>query len=279
MPATRSRRCATEPGWGDRISQGCLAVGPVAGIAGPGGRPCPRARLRFDRITHPRLRDLGKRWTRLRLTSGLSIGAARAGVDALIRFSDFLGLVGVASLADVDRPLLERYLAHAMSQPGGNNIKKHRIGSLNVFFQAVRQHGWDDSLPARAAFYTGDTPPIDVQVDRRLAEFVMTQIESPANLDRWADPSAKPVTLILTRCGLRVLERPVARVRLHRPRRQSAPYLRYFNTKMKREAAVPIDEELEAAIGEQQRRILERWPAGHCCCSRANAPTKGAELH
>ncbi len=31
---------------------------------------------------------------------------------------------------------------------------------------------------------------------------------------------------------------------------------------MKREAAVPIDEELEAAIGEQQRRILARWPDG-----------------
>ena len=34
------------------------------------------AGLRVDRIAHPRLRDLGKRWTRLRLTSGLSIGAA-----------------------------------------------------------------------------------------------------------------------------------------------------------------------------------------------------------
>ena len=31
---------------------------------------------------------------------------------------------------------------------------------------------------------------------------------------------------------------------------------------MKREAAVPIDEELEAAIGEQQRRVLDRWPDG-----------------
>lgn len=41
-----------------------------------------------------------------------------------------------------------------------------------------------------------------------------------------------------------------------------ARYLRYINTKMKREAAVPIDEELEAAIGEQQHRILQRWPDG-----------------
>jgi len=249
-------------GWEVEYPRDVWRLDRLPGIAGPGGRPCPRARLRFDRISHPRLRDLGKRWSRLRLTSGLSIGAARAGVDALTRFSDFLALVGVDSLADIDRPLLERYLAHAMSQPGGNNIKKHRIGSLNVFFQAVRQHGWDDSLPAGAAFYTGDTPPIGVQVDRRLAEFVMTQIESPANLDRWADPSAKLVTLILTRCGLRVSSALSLAFGCIVHDGQSAPYLRYFNTKMKREAAVPIDEELEAAIGEQQRRILERWPAG-----------------
>ena len=111
-------------GWEVEYPRDVWRLDRLPGIAGPAGRPCPRARLRFDRITHPRLRDLGKRWTRLRLTSGLSIGAARAGVDALTRFSDFLALVGVDSLADIDRPLLERYLAHAMSQPGGNDVEE-----------------------------------------------------------------------------------------------------------------------------------------------------------
>ena len=31
---------------------------------------------------------------------------------------------------------------------------------------------------------------------------------------------------------------------------------------MKREAAVPIDEELEQAIRGHQQRVLERWPKG-----------------
>jgi len=249
-------------GWENEYPRDVWRLDRLPGIAAPAGRPCPRDRLRFDRIIHPRLRDLGKRWTRLRLTSGLSIGAARAGVDALIRFSDFLALVGVDSLADIDRPLLERYLAHAMSQPGGNDAKRHRISALNVFFQAVRQHGWDDSLPGRAAFYAGDTPPIRTQVDRRLAEFVMTQVESPANLDRWSDPSGRVVTLILIRCGLRLSSALSLAFDCVVHDGQGAPYLRYFNTKMKREAAVPIDDELEAAIGEQQHRILGRWPDG-----------------
>jgi hypothetical protein len=45
--------------------------------------PRPRARLRFDRIAQSWLRGLGKRWMRLRLSSGLSIAAAKAGLDAL----------------------------------------------------------------------------------------------------------------------------------------------------------------------------------------------------
>lgn len=39
-------------------------------------------------------------------------------------------------------------------------------------------------LPGTAASYVGGTPPIPRQDDRRLAEYVMTQIEAPANLDR-----------------------------------------------------------------------------------------------
>ncbi|MET0414531.1 MAG: hypothetical protein ABW022_00730, partial [Actinoplanes sp.] len=62
-------------GWEIEYPRDVWRLDRLPGIAGPGGRPCPRARLRFDRISHSRLRDLGKRWTRLRLTSGLSIGA------------------------------------------------------------------------------------------------------------------------------------------------------------------------------------------------------------
>jgi hypothetical protein len=110
-------------------------------------------------------------------------------VDALICFSTFLTLVGIDALADVDRPLLERYLAHVTAQPGGHGMKKTRIGGLNLFFQNIRQNGWDDMLPGTAAFYLGDTPPVPEQVDRRLAEYVMTQVEAPANLDHWPNPA------------------------------------------------------------------------------------------
>jgi len=68
--------------------------------------------------------------------------------------------------------------------------------------------------------------------------------------------------MILTSCGLRISSAltlaydPVARDA------DGAPYLRYVNTKMKREALVPIDEELVGQIREQQQRVLHRWPSG-----------------
>jgi integrase len=252
-------------GWEIEYPQDVWRLHKLPGITVPTGRPCPRARLRFDRITQPWLRELAKRWTRLRLTSGLSIGAARGGVDAVTCFSKFLALTGVNAFADVDRPLLERHLAYVTSQPGGHGMKKTRIGGLNLFFQNIRQNGWDETLPGTAAFYPGDIPPVPEQVDRRLAEHVMTQIEAPANLDRWPSPAGRLITLVLTGCGLRISSALALGFDCVLHDGQGAPYLRYFNTKMRREAAIPIDEELEAAIRGQQRRVLDQWPDGTTC--------------
>ena len=144
-------------------------------------------------------------------------------------------------------------------------MKKTRIGALNLFFQAIRQNGWDDTLPGTAAFYPGDIPAVPEQVDRRLAEYVMAQIEAPASLDRWPNPAGRLITLILTRCGLRISSALALGFDCLLHDGQGAPYLRYFNTKMRREAAVPIDEELEAAIRDQQRRVLDQWPDGTTC--------------
>jgi integrase len=252
-------------GWQIEYPKDVWRLHKLPGITVPAGRPCPRARLRFDRIPQPWLRELAKRWTRLRLTSGLSIAAARGGVDALISFSRFLTLAGVDALADIGRPLLERYLAHVMSGPGGPGMKKTRIGGLNLFFQAIRQYEWDGTLPGTAAFYPGDIPAIPGQVDRRLAEYVMAQVEAPANLDRWPSPAGRLITLILTRCGLRISSALALGFDCLLHDGQGAPYLRYFNTKMRRQAAVPIDEELETDIRGQQRRVLDKWPGGTAC--------------
>ncbi len=90
----------------------------------------------------------------------------------------------------------------------------------------------------------------------------MSQIEQPDNLDRWPDTARRLVTIILIRCGLRVGDACALSFDCLIHDGQGAPYLHYFNHKMNRDAATPIDEEVEAAIRAQQQRVLQQWPAG-----------------
>ena len=179
----------------------------------------------------------------------------------LTRFVGFLP-PDVIGLLQVDRALLERYLADLHTAMTGHTTHTHHIGQLNTFLRAIRVHRWDETLPGNAVFVPEDFPKPRPLLPRSIAEHVMAQLEDPANLDRWPDPAHRLITLILIRCGLRIfdaLNLPLDPV-VHDT--EGAPYLRYFNHKMKREALVPIDEQLHRHLREQQQRLLEQWPAG-----------------
>jgi len=207
-------------------------------------------RLTFTPITQPWLRELVKRWLRWRLSTGLGLPVASRGLLALTRFARFCECIDIPTLADINRAVLERYLADLHAELAGSQRHGDHIGQLNMFLHAVRQHHWDDSLPATALVFTDDFPRRAERPPRALAEQIMAQIEDPANLARFANPSYRLATLILIRAGLRVTDA------LSLPRdclvtdADGAPYLRYDNHKMKRQALVPIDEQLHALIGE-----------------------------
>ncbi len=211
--------------------------------------------LRFTRIPQPWLRDLVKRWLRWRLGTGLGLTVASRGLLALTRFAVFCEHIDITALADIDRVVLKRYLADLHAELAGTQRHGDHIGQLNMFLHAVRQHHWDDSLPAIALVFSDDFPRRAERPPRALAEQVMAQIEDPANLARFTNPAYQLATLILIRAGLRVTDA------LSLPRdclvtdADGAPYLRYDNHKMKRQALVPIDEQLHALIGEQQTRV------------------------
>jgi Phage integrase family len=111
----------------------------------------------------------------------------------------------------------------------------------------------------------GIAPPMGAQAlcaHRALAAHVMAQVEQPASLARQGNPAYRLITLILIRGGLRISSAVTLTFDCVVTDADGAPYLRYHNTKMKREALVPIDDELHRLIGEQQQRTLQRFPAG-----------------
>ena len=161
MPAPSWRSSGTAPGgtWNTHATSGDCT--PFPGLIQNSGKiPGARNHLRFDRITQPWLRVLAKRWCRLRLTSGLAVGTVMTDMNVLTRFSRFLDQASptVDALAGVDRPLLERYLAWIAGELDSQTMKEDAVTCLNTFFRAIRQHGWDPTLPTTAVFFTGDTP-------------------------------------------------------------------------------------------------------------------------
>ena len=220
--------------------------------------------LRFAGIPQPWLRDLAKRWVRWRLSTGLGLeaGGGRP-VVVLTRFAQFLAAIGIESIERIDRPVLERYLADLRGDPTFTTQRRgSHIGLLNRFFAAVRQHRWDTSLPADALFFAEDYPKRQERLPRALAEHVMAQLEDPDNLARFADPAHRLITIILMRCGLRITDALRLRSDCVVTDAEGAPYLRYLNHKMKRDALVPIDEQLRELIAEHRTRTAQRWPAG-----------------
>jgi integrase len=229
------------------------------------------ARLRFDRIPQPWLRQLAKRWVRSRLGSGVGNAQVAADLLALTRFARFLaGALSQAAtltLAEVTREVLERYLADLASSTLSVGRRNADIGALNRFLQTIRQRHWDDSLPADAVLFPEDFLKRDHggRLPRALAEHVMAQVEDPGNLARWPDPAGRLVTMLLIGCGLRVGDATRLPLDCVIRAADGAPYLRYINHKLKREALVPIDDDLERQLQEQQRRVLDRWPGGAVC--------------
>ena len=222
------------------------------------------AAIDFAPIGQPWLAGLAKRWCRWRLSAGLSAGEAAQGVRVLRRFSAFLAAHAPgAGLASIDRPLLERYLADLSASSLSPSSRQGHVSALNGFLRDIRRHDWDDgSLPAAAVFYHEDYPKLGQRLPRAVAAHVMAQVEDPANLDRWGNPAYRLITVILIRCGLRISSAVTLAWDCVVTDAAGAPYLRYCNTKMKREALVPIDDELRAMISAQHDRVRLQRPDG-----------------
>ncbi len=219
--------------------------------------------LDFSGIPQQELKDLAKRWIRWRLSTGLGVDSGgRRPLRSLTRLAVFLDARGIVGTAGITRPVLEDYLADLHAAMAGRTGHRAHVSIIGMFLTAVRQHGWGPGLPPDARLFPGDQPPRMEFLPRALAGHVMAQIEEPGNLARQANPAYRLATVILIRCGLRISDALRLPFGCTVTDDSGAPYLRYFNHKMKREALVPVDDELLELIRGQQQRILDRYPAG-----------------
>lgn len=245
-------------GWDGEYPRDIWDLRQLRGPTGGGGG----RHLRFDRIAQPWLRELAKRWCRWRLSTGLARITLQHDVLALTRLSKLLSHAKhqhVTGLHQLTREDIEAFIADAHLTRGDSKATARLLSTLRTFLEDVRRHQWAPVHPA-AGIYPEDFPRHRQVRDRHLPEDVMRQLELPANLDRLATPQSRLITLILIRCGLRIGDATKLRLDCVIRDGDSHPYLRYINHKMRREAFVPLDDEVAEGIRAQQQRVRSSRP-------------------
>jgi integrase len=140
-------------------------------------------------------------------------------------------------------------------------VHSGHLTALKVFLDDVRLHEWAPGLPANATYYRGEIPNVRNSMPRFIDEFVMGQLEQEETFDRLPDLTTRTAVVILIETGLRsvdCLRLPFDPVTTDEA---GAPYLRFLNHKLSREAIIPISERLVAQIRAQQQDLRERFPA------------------
>jgi len=241
------------------------------GVAGHDG-----ARLDVTELQPRWLRELVKRWCRWRMSCGVGLGQLRKDRIALVRLARLTpGLASSTDPSALDRVALEGYLARLAVELAHPKTRSSDIGAVTGFLHAVRQHRWA-SLPAEAQLYPSDHPRRDeTPTPRAIPEFVLHQLEGRDTLDRITDPRIRLLVEILIRTGLRIGDATGLALDCLIRDPQGAVYLRYRNHKMRRDAVVPIDDELTTMIEAQRTRTRQQFPTTGVLLPRGSANPDG----
>lgn len=167
--------------------------------------------------------------------------------------------------------MIEGYLAWDRAKRIARSSIRDHVSTLAVFLRQLREHEhWAPALPAGAIIYGSDYPKHRDLPPRGLSTTVMTQVQ--ARLDDWVNPETQLATRIMIGTGLRVDDCCNLSFDCLARGADGHPYLRYWNHKMRREAYVPLDVELQGQVERQQQRVAARFPAAHADLMTQPAP-------
>lgn len=210
----------------------------------------------FRPIVQPWLRDAARAFLRSRRTSEYSPSGMHRDLLTITRLGRALTQAAGPSARprDLTRAVLGRFFALLIEDGLSPNGRRLALSSARVFLTTARRHGWAPGIPADSLIHPEDAPRHRALAPRALTEQVMAQLEDEANLDQLTDPRMRLLFPLLMQTGLRLndaLKLPTDCVTTDAA---GAPYLRYTNHKMLREALVPISAELAQLIHAQAAR-------------------------
>jgi integrase len=217
----------------------------------------------FTGIDPPWLREAVKRWARQRLATGCALNTIRAGTQAFTRFSGFLNRCQppVGHPIEMDRALLERYLAWLAPLSLADSTKALSRVFLRSFLEDNRRYHWVAGIPAEATIYPDEISARRRTMPRFIPEFVMNQLESGDNLAQ-LHPTYRGLVVLITETGLRVGD--ACTLPFDPVLTDSAGWrcLRFASSKMRAEQLVPLSTRAVKAVRDQQRHVRDSRPDG-----------------
>jgi integrase len=217
----------------------------------------------FVAISQPWLREGAKRWARHRLALNHAFNTVIGGVLSLKRFSAFLDSCQppVSAPSQVDRALLERYLAWLRTLPLAESTKSHTRVFLRQFLEENRRQCWVENINADAVLYHDEVTSRNEFLPRFIAEPVMAQLESEANLAKLS-PSFRHLVVVITETGLRAGDACALNFDSLVADSAGWPCLRFYCSKMRAEQLVPLSARAVEAVRAQQGYVKQKWPSG-----------------
>lgn len=222
-----------------------------------------RTTVSFSAISPPWLRHATKEWSRQRISLNYALNTVRAAALALRRFSTFLASCQppVERPEEIDRRLIEDYLAWLAPLPLSQSTKALSRGFLRCFLEENRRYHWARAVPHDAVVYHDEVGSRRTSLPRFIPEFVMAQLESETNLARLG-PHYRHLVVVLTETGLRAGDACALGFDALLTDSSGWPCLRFQAQKMRAEQLVPLSEKAVGAIRDQQRRVEMAWPTG-----------------
>lgn len=220
--------------------------------------------VRFDGLRQSWLKEAAKRWARVRLLGDTTPRTMSLYLTDLRHFSGWLAdhAPEVLAPAMLTRAVLEDYLLWVRRHPDWRQAtRQRRIVALRSFLEEQAVDGLD-GLPRSAVIHRGEVPRVDYRLPKEMPDDVFAQWVDPSNLVVLESELRRTVVLVLAFTGFRVS----SVVTLLRDARtigsDGHPYLRYWNIKAKRQAALPIAPVLSEQLDRHETFLRERYPDG-----------------
>lgn len=209
--------------------------------------------VNFTDILQPWLREATKQYIRYSLAT-ISINTSLNKLTGMRRLSTFFAeYYPMIIPSEISRSVVTNFFSYLVSKKLSASTRVSNISTVKVFFELCNRNNWLD-LSAKPVIYGDDFPKASKHTPRYIPQEVLNQLN--LHLDALPEPVMRMV-LVLQECGMRISELLLLSFNCLIQDGQGDWFLRYYQSKMKKELVIPISREIVAVIQEQQRYIRE----------------------